>query len=130
GSAVVPITRFSIALAEGQTVTNAGRVVVAISPDGSQMVYVANQRLYHRAMSDLDVRPIPGSEAFGAVLNPVFSPDGRSIVFLTFTGGQDATLRKIALTGGASVTLCQIEVNVFGMTWADGRIVFGQGSKG
>ncbi len=130
-SAAVPITRFSIALAEGQTLTNAGRVVVAISPDGSQMVYVANQRLYHRAMSDLEVRPIPGTEAFGAVLNPIFSPDGRSIVFLTFVAATSGpTLRKIALTGGASVTLCPIEENLFGMTWADGRIVFGQGSKG
>jgi serine/threonine-protein kinase len=128
-AAALPITRFPIALAEGQSFTNAGRMVVAISPDGSQLVYVANQRLYHRAMSELEARPIPGTESFQAVLNPVFSPDGRSVVFLA--GGSDRTLKKIAVTGGASVTLTPpLEENLFGMSWGDGAIVFGQGSRG
>src|SRR6185369_7269396 len=112
---------------EGQVFTNTGRVVVAISPDGSQMVYVANQRLYRRAMSELEARPIPGTENFQGVLNPVFSPDGRSIVFYAVS---DRTLKKIAVTGGASVTLCSLELNLFGMSWGTDGIVFGQGNKG
>src|SRR6185436_3811171 len=77
----LPVTRFSLTLDQGQTFTNVGRNVVAISPDGSQMVYVANGRLYHRRMSELDARAIPGTEIWNGVLNPVFSPDGQSLAF-------------------------------------------------
>ncbi len=41
------VTRFPFILGEGQQFSNANRQSVAISPDGTQMVYVANQRLYH-----------------------------------------------------------------------------------
>jgi len=34
----------------GPAVSNPGRPVAVISPDGTQMVYVANQRLYHRVV--------------------------------------------------------------------------------
>lgn len=43
-----PVSRFSIALREGQAFTNAGRMVVAISTDGTLMAYVANRQLYLR----------------------------------------------------------------------------------
>jgi hypothetical protein len=46
----VTITRFPFTLPEGQQLTNLGRQVVAISPDGAQMVYAANRRLYLRSM--------------------------------------------------------------------------------
>jgi eukaryotic-like serine/threonine-protein kinase len=85
------VTRFPITLAEGQQFTNIGRSIVAISRDGTQMVYVANRGLYRRSMSELEARLIPGTDTQGAVLNPVFSPDGRSIVFWS---GADSTIKK------------------------------------
>jgi Tol biopolymer transport system component len=97
-----------------------------MSPDGTQIVYEANRRLYHRFMSELDARPIPGSEAFAAVFNPVFSPDGRSIAFFA---ASDLTVKKISVTGGAALTICPAD-NVFGMSWGMDGIVFGQGPKG
>ena len=120
------VTRFQITLAEGQQFTNSGRMVVAISPDGARMVYVANSRLYHRAMAELEARPIPGTETWQGVLNPVFSPDGRYLVFWAVS---DQTLKKIALTGGSSVTLCAAD-SPFGVSWGEDGIVFGQGPKG
>ncbi len=126
-AAALPLTRFPVTLAEGQTFTNTGRMVVAISPDGSQMVYVANQRLYHRAMSELEARPIPGTETWQGASNPVFSPDGRSLVFYAVS---DQTLKKIAVTGGAAVTLCPVDNAIFGMSWGEDGIAFGQGDKG
>ncbi len=121
------ITRFQIALGEGQQFTNAGRSVVAISPDGTQIVYVANLKLYVRSMADLEARPIPGSEIdSNGVANPIFSPDGRSIVF--FAAG-DSTLKRIAVSGGAAVTICKAG-NPFGMAWGPDGIVFGAGSQG
>src|SRR5207237_1358533 len=61
-----------------------------------------------------------------AVLNPVFSPDGRSIAFWS---SADQSLKKIAVTGGAAVTLCPAE-GPLGMNWTADGILFGQGPKG
>jgi len=76
-----PVTRLSIPLPEGQQFSNIGRPILALSPDGTNLVYVANRRLYIRPMSGYESRPIAGSEQTGAVLNPVFSPDGQSVAF-------------------------------------------------
>ena len=40
------VARFTISLGEGQRFTAPGRHMVAISPDGTRIVYVANARLY------------------------------------------------------------------------------------
>jgi serine/threonine-protein kinase len=127
-SPALMITRFPIPLGEGQTFTLVARRYVAISPDGTQVVYVANQRLYHRWMWEMDAKPIPGAESqSGApVTDPVFSPDSQSLVF--FSAG-DQTLKKIAVTGGATVTLCSADPP-FGMSWGLGGVLVGQGIKG
>jgi Tol biopolymer transport system component len=119
------VTRFAIALGEGQQFTNTGRQSLAISPDGTRIVYVANARLYSRAMSESEARPIAGTEgAQGGVTNPVFSPDGRSIAFHS-----QGALKRIAVSGGPTVTICPA-ANVYGMSWDNDEILFGQGNQG
>jgi Tol biopolymer transport system component len=73
-------------------------------------------------MTDLDAKPIQGTENFGNITEPVFSPDGQSIVF--FAAG-DSTFKKVAVTGGAAVTVSPAE-NPYGVTWDDTGIVFAQ----
>jgi len=120
------VTRFPLVLPSGQNFSNPGRQMIAISPDGTQVVYTANQRLWLRSMSEVETRPIGGFDGSFAVINPVFSPDGRSIAFFSTN---DQTLKKIAVTGGAAVTLCPAD-NPFGMSWTRDGILFGQGAKG
>ena len=74
--------RFQHVLPETQNFTSTTRHIVAISPDGTKVVYPANRRLYLRDLNQLEAHPISGSEDMAAPFEPVFSPDGRWIVGL------------------------------------------------
>jgi serine/threonine-protein kinase len=93
---------------------------VAISPDGTQIAYVAASRLYLRPMSELEGRPITGTDQDN-IANPVFSPDGRSIAFYATTG---SAIKRIAVSGGAAVTIARIGYAPFGMSWGTDGILF------
>jgi Tol biopolymer transport system component/predicted Ser/Thr protein kinase len=97
-----PVTRTVINLPPGQQLAGLEYgPAVALSPDGTQLVYVSRQggtqQIYHRAMDSPEARLIPGTE--GAV-NPFFSPDGQWVGF--FAGGK---LKKVSVSGGAAVTV-------------------------
>jgi len=114
------VTRFPVTLAEGQQLTTATRNGVAISPDGTQIAYVTAGQLYLRPMSELDGKPITGADQ-GNVGDPVFSPDGRSIAFYTPTG---LAIRRVAVNGGAAVTITPTVGAPLGMSWGGDGIVF------
>jgi serine/threonine protein kinase len=121
------IVRFPFTLPDGQQFTNTGRQLVSISPDGSQFVYVANFRLYLKPMREVSSAIIEGTDLGSGVLNPVFSPDSHSLAFFS---NADRTLKRIAVTGGAPVTLGTLDA-VYGMSWgSNNEILVGQGSKG
>ncbi len=121
------VAHLSFPLPEGQRLSRPGHQSVAISPDGTQIVYVADGRLYIRPISEATAREIPGTNS-GAE-HPAFSPDGTSIVF---SSRAEAVLKRIALTGGAPVTIGPAGA-VLGLSWAhDGSILFAQeqGARG
>jgi serine/threonine protein kinase/Tol biopolymer transport system component len=113
------ITRMVIDLPAGQQLSSLDRgPAVAISPDGTQLAYVATQggtqQIYLRAMDRLDAKPIPGTE--GAI-QPFFSPDSQWMGF--FDGGK---LMKIPVTGGVPLTLCNA-VALYGASWSDRGVI-------
>jgi Tol biopolymer transport system component len=120
------VARFTVALPQGQAFTNPGRHVVAMSPDGTHLVYVAENQLYVRPLSGLEARPIAGTHSANGVLSPAFSPDGQSIVFRHVSEG---TLKRVALAGGTALTICAAD-QVYGLSWHEDGIVFGQAGKG
>jgi hypothetical protein len=121
------VTRFSFPLPQGQAFFTTNTYIVGISPDGTRMVYAANNGLYLRSAWDLEPKAIPGADYSGSTLRtPVFSPDGQSLVFYS---AADQVLKRISVNGGAAVTLCPADVP-FGISWGVDGIVFGQGSKG
>src|SRR5262249_47028094 len=80
------VARFAVSLPDGQTFPSGTRSMVAISPNGSQIVYAANggdrnggsggSQLYLRTLSELQPRPIPGTDFKDATAAmPTFSPD-------------------------------------------------------
>ncbi len=117
--------RFSIALPEDMAI-DPFRGSIAVSADGSRMVYVAlhhgRARLFLRTI-DRDIPElIEGSDAAS---DPFFSPDGEWVGF--FAHG---SLKKLRVTGGTPVVLCAARTGA-GASWStDGTIVFGGGPGG
>ena len=94
---------------------------VAISPDGSTIVYSAtdeNQKtqLYFRKLNSFESTPIPGTEEG---MGPFFSPDGEWIGFVS----SDEKLKKVALRGGSSV-LTDSAISIGGSWGEDSTIYF------
>ena len=117
------VARFPVVLPEDQLFTNLARQLVSISPDGTKLVYVVNNQLYLRQVAEMEARPIPG--AGGGVSSPFFSPDGQWVGFWS----SDSTLKKIAITGGAPITICKAD-NPWGVSWDGNDIVFSNPPKG
>ena len=121
-----PVSRFVIPLSVNDQFSGFNRRVVALSPDGTHLVYVANNRLYLRALDQLDAVPVRGTDVTNAIGQaPFFSPDGEWIGFW-----QDDQLKKVSVHGGAPVVLCAV-TKPTGVTWGvDDTIVFGRGPAG
>jgi serine/threonine-protein kinase len=120
------VARYSFTLPKDQDFTRIGRRVLAISHDGTKIVYVANNQLYLKSISEAEAKPIPGTNQ--DVNTPVFSPDGEWIAFFV---QPERRLKKIPLAGGASVTLAEMIDIPFGASWSsDDQIFIGAGPKG
>jgi Tol biopolymer transport system component len=124
------VTRFSVPLPEGQAFTRTGRRVVAISPDGTKLAYIANSQIYLRQMRELEAQPIRGTEL--DPLDLMFSPDGQSIAFFapapSSTALEGASLKRVAITGGRPITLAPAGAP-YGSRWQGDRIVYSLGDR-
>ena len=82
------------------------------------MPMMMSQQLYVRSLDQQEAKPIEG--ALGDA--PFFSPDGK---WLGFWHAPTATLRKVALSGGAPVKICDAQSGISGAAWGpDDTIVF------
>ena len=93
---------------------------LALSPDGSVLVYAGKRQLFVRRLDQMDVVPLPNT--LGAE-QPFFSPDGQHVGFVA-----DGTLKRVPLAGGPAATICAVP-QMQGATWGDGdEIVFASGA--
>ena len=100
---------------------NTADPALAISPDGQRLAFVASSEgqtlLWIRTLDSLASQPLTGTDGASS---PFWSPDGQYLGFFA-----DGALKKIAVSGGAPVTLCEVQ-NPRGGTWSAGNvIVFG-----
>jgi len=101
-------------------VTSGANLNVAISPDGSQVVYPgARGSLSLRRLDALEPTELPG---LGDPVDPFFSPDGQWIGFFNTNNSID----KVAVTGGLATQLVTLSGGASrGAAWSDdGTIVF------
>ena len=119
--------RFSIAppetwkLREDIGGSQASPAPLAVSPDGQRVAFVATgadgkSLLWVRTLDTLEAESLQGTD--GAA-SPFWSPDNRFLAF--FAGGK---LKKIDLSGGPPVTLCDAPSGQGGAWSRDGVIVF------
>jgi len=112
-----PVRRFVIRPpADSRLIGNA-----ILSPDGSQLLFPARQgdriSLYLQSLDQFAPRRLEGTDAPG---EPFFSPDGKWVGF-----DAEGKLKKVSVSGGEPVTLCDAD-NVIGADWGEGgNIVFG-----
>jgi eukaryotic-like serine/threonine-protein kinase len=93
-----------------------------VSPDGSQLVYVSQGRLFVRQLNQTSATELQGTQGGGTAF---FSPDGQWVAF--FAQGK---LKKVPLAGGAVTELCGAPT-ARGGTWGeDGNIIASLTSAG
>jgi Tol biopolymer transport system component len=96
-----------------------GGTTIAVSPDGSQLVYLGwgpqGNQLFLRSIDRVEAVPIPQTRRAHL---PFFSPDGE---WLGFVAGN--ALRKVRLPGGPAITVCQVATNVPGASWGSNDVI-------
>ncbi|MBI4264860.1 MAG: serine/threonine-protein kinase [Acidobacteria bacterium] len=99
------------------TVSANGRSV-AVTPDGTRVVYTSGSQLFVRALDELEPVALSG---VAAPVHPFVSPDGAWVGFF-----DNLALHKVAITGGPPIMLCRQDGPAArGATWGpDGTIVF------
>lgn len=115
-----PVRRFVMGLPATEPLALGSDPALAISPDGTRLVYVARRgdktQLYMRAMENLEPTPVLGAENG---VSPFFSPDGTSVGFFA-----EGKLKALSLPSGTVLTLADCPTPR-GASWGgDDRIVF------
>jgi Tol biopolymer transport system component/tRNA A-37 threonylcarbamoyl transferase component Bud32 len=121
--------RFTISPPEGEKIdpTRGQAAQVAISPDGRQVAFVAQDaagklHLWVRPLGSYTAQKLDRTEGAWA---PFWSPDSQSIAYFA-----DGKLKRIPVSGGSPLTICDA-ANGEGGTWnRDGVIVFAPESAG
>jgi eukaryotic-like serine/threonine-protein kinase len=113
------IVRTAISTSETTALTpTGGDRDIAITPDGSRVVYRSGSQLLVRALDQLEPTVLGN---LGAPRNVFVAPDSQWVGF--FDGV--TTLKKVAITGGPPVTLCAVTSASRGATWGDdGTVIF------
>jgi Tol biopolymer transport system component len=110
----------TVTLPPGKSLPNTSTKPIAISPDGSAVVYAAagedrKMQLYLRRLGSFESAAIAGTEGARC---PFFSPNGEWLGFMS----EDGKLKKILLRGGSAVTLAD-DAGIGG-AWADDGTIY------
>ena len=121
-----PVTRFQFDVGLGGALLASRQLLTLFAPDGGRVVYVANGRLMVRSMAENEPRPI-------LVLTrpPIHSDLLSGRADRRLCQPLERTLKKVAIGGGAPVTICSLDAAMpVGMSWSGSEILFADPDKG
>jgi Tol biopolymer transport system component len=119
------IRRVEYRLSYYQRFTGSGVQVLAVAPDGNKIALATTNGLYLCSADLLTPTLISGTQ--GITAQPFFSPDGKSIGYWSMS---DGLLKRIAVAGGAPVSIRRLNF-IFGEHWfSDNSLVSGMGTGG
>ncbi|WNC67940.1 winged helix-turn-helix domain-containing protein [Thalassotalea nanhaiensis] len=118
------VRRYTIDLPLSMRADNYEFRPVTISTDGRRVVFHAvmngQKQIYSRSLDSLNVLPIKGTE--NASLSLTLSPNGK---WIAFVDERDGMLKKISISGGTPITLCDPGAQILALSWgANGTIVY------
>jgi eukaryotic-like serine/threonine-protein kinase len=116
--------RFTVPPPPGSTfVDSVETVSLALSPDGSQLAFVASDpkgpaRVWLRPLAGAEARPLEGTEGVSGLF---WSPDGRSLGFFA-----DGKLKRLDLPGGTPLPICDVPkgVGLYGAWGGNGQVLY------
>ena len=116
------LARYQVELPEGKRVGPTQWSPMAVSPDGSKLVYSGETgRLFARSRDQLEPVELMGTEG---AFNPFFSRDGLRVGFMSGAAGS-ADIKVASLAGGPPTTVTSTGVGGPGVAWgSDGFIYF------
>jgi len=111
----------AILLPEGRQLMLGSGGHLAFSPDGGRIAFAAADSnemssLWIRNLTDAQSHELSGTDD---ATNPFWSPDGKQLGFFA-----DGKLKKIPVSGGAPIAICDAEQGRGGQWREDGTIVF------
>jgi serine/threonine-protein kinase len=117
----MPVSRYSVAIPEEEALFTGFGSRVAVSPDGSRVVYMGEgeqiSRLLVRDVDQLHATPLSGTGGAG---HPFFSPDGSRVGFAV-----QGVWRAASLGGGPPITIADAGTGSLGGSWgSDGYLYF------
>ena len=106
---------------------DSSRRPLAVSPDGSRLVYAQGNHLWVRSLDQLEPRDLVGSELSSGPegLNPFWSADGKFVAY-----GSNGKLWKIPVDGGSASTLCNLPLSYRGGAWGAGDLIIFATTRG
>jgi eukaryotic-like serine/threonine-protein kinase len=129
GSVPRHLTRFAILAPDNGVFTPSFNKRIAISPDGRYLAFNAGlggasaETFFLRSLAELESKRVKEVPSGGAAF---FSPDGRWVGF--FTNAAPTVMRKLALSGGAPITICPHD-GFAGAAWADDDTIYFVGAN-
>jgi len=119
------VLRYSMALPAGEELAQTRGQRIALSPDGSRMVYVGpgsdGNQLWARPRDQLHGAPIPGTDR---ATTPFFSPDGSRVGYLVDLG---ARMQVVGFQGAPPIIVADSGVGSDGATWSDDGYIYYDG---
>jgi hypothetical protein len=118
------LTQFAITAPDNGVFVPSFNRRIAISPDGSHIAFncglggAAAEAFFLRSLAELESKRVKDVLSGGA---PFFAPDGRSVGFMVNTA--PFAIRRLALSGGAAITICSHD-GLAGAAWADDDTIY------